>query len=120
MPSWMPASLSVHVVGNGRSARRPAGIGRISAAGAVASRPTTVSVRPAWIPTLASTLASKCADNLEPPIRPEIEIGSVDGQAVVVALVDELDAPQKPCLVEAKGAFGVTGAKGVDARVDFF
>ena len=53
--------------------------------------------------TLASTLASKCADNLEPPIRPEIEICSVDGQPVVVALVDELGASQKPCSVEEKG-----------------
>ncbi len=53
--------------------------------------------------TLASALASKCADNLEPPIRPEIEICSVDGQPVVVALVDELDASQKPCSVKEKG-----------------
>lgn len=52
---------------------------------------------------LASSLASKCADNLEPPVRPQMEICSVHGQPVVVALVDELDASQKPCSLKEKG-----------------
>lgn len=51
--------------------------------------------------TLASTLASQCDGNLEPPIRPEIEICFVDGQPVV-ADVQALDAGAKPCSVKIK------------------
>ena len=64
---------------------------------------------PDFVPTaidaqwLASTLASKCSDNLEPPIRPEIELCEVDGALVVVAAVDEIDAATKPCLVRGAG-----------------
>lgn len=52
-------------------------------------------------PKLASTLASMCADRLEPPVRPEIEICNVDGVPVVVAAVDELDSDRKPCIVKS-------------------
>ena len=54
-------------------------------------------------PKLASDLASACSDQLEPPIRPEIDIASVDGDPVVVALVDELPADRKPCYVKTRG-----------------
>jgi ATP-dependent DNA helicase RecG len=54
-------------------------------------------------PKLARDLSSACADQLEPPIRPEIDIGSVDGQPVVVARVDELPADRKPCHLKARG-----------------
>ena len=63
---------------------------------------------PDFIPTgvdasaLASALGARCADSFEPPVRVEIEICSVDGQQVVVAAVDELDAIQKPCSVKEK------------------
>ncbi|MCY3560788.1 MAG: putative DNA binding domain-containing protein [bacterium] len=50
-------------------------------------------------PRLASSLASACADNLQPAIRPEIEICTVDGIPVVVAAVDEISPGQKPCIV---------------------
>ena len=53
---------------------------------------------------LAATLASKCSDNLVPPIRPEIELCTVDGEFVVVAAVDELGSAAKPCLVEGAGS----------------
>ncbi len=51
---------------------------------------------------LASDLSDQCDSNLEPRILPEIEICEVDGQPVVVAAVDELDANQKPCFVLEK------------------
>lgn len=65
---------------------------------------------PDFVPTgidasrLAATLASKCSDNLVPPIRPEIELCTVDGEFVVVAAVDELGSAVKPCLVEGAGS----------------
>ncbi len=54
-------------------------------------------------PRLASDLASACADKLEPPIRPEIDIVTADGQPIVVAVVDPLPVNRKPCYVKARG-----------------
>lgn len=51
-------------------------------------------------PRIASSLASACADSLQPPIRPEIEICTVDGCPVVAAAVDEINPGQKPCVVK--------------------
>lgn len=55
---------------------------------------------------LAADLASTCADDLEPSIRPEIEIITMEGHQVVVALVEELSPAQKPCYVKSKGLEG--------------
>ena len=52
---------------------------------------------------LASDLASACSDQLDPPIRPEVDIVEVDGKAIVAAAVDELPTTQKPCFVKARG-----------------
>jgi ATP-dependent DNA helicase RecG len=52
---------------------------------------------------LAADLASACADQLEPPIRPEIEIIDVDGHNIVAAIVEELSPTQKPCFVKTRG-----------------
>jgi len=52
---------------------------------------------------LASDLASACADQLEPPIRPEIEILQIDGHPIVAAIVEELPPTQKPCFVKTRG-----------------
>ena len=52
---------------------------------------------------LASDLGSACADQLEPPIRPDIDVGEVEGHPVVIALVDELPPGQKPCYVKSRG-----------------
>jgi ATP-dependent DNA helicase RecG len=52
---------------------------------------------------LAADLASACADRLEPPIRPDIDIAIVDSRPVVVALIDELPTNQKPCYVKSRG-----------------
>lgn len=55
---------------------------------------------------LATDLAATCAEDLEPPIRPEIEIATIEGRQVVVALVEELLPTQKPCYVKSKGLQG--------------
>jgi ATP-dependent DNA helicase RecG len=52
---------------------------------------------------LASDLASACADQLEPPIRAEIDIVEVDGHPVVMAMIDALPADRKPCYVKTRG-----------------
>jgi ATP-dependent DNA helicase RecG len=52
---------------------------------------------------LAADLASACADQLEPPTRPEIEIVEIDGCLVVAAIVEELPPTQKPCFVKKRG-----------------
>ncbi|WP_322750630.1 MULTISPECIES: ATP-binding protein [unclassified Frankia] len=54
-------------------------------------------------PKVASDLASACADQLDPPIRPEIDIVAVDGRPVVVARVDELPTDRKPCHLRTRG-----------------
>ncbi len=54
-------------------------------------------------PKLAADLASACADQLEPPIRLEIDIADVGGRPVVVALIDELPTARKPCFVKSRG-----------------
>ena len=51
-------------------------------------------------PKLASDLASACSDQLDPPIRAEIDIVSIDGSPVVAALIDELPTALKPCFVK--------------------
>ena len=52
---------------------------------------------------IASDLADACAEQLEPPIRPEIEVVSVDGRLIVAAAIDELPQDRKPCFVKSKG-----------------
>jgi ATP-dependent DNA helicase RecG len=52
---------------------------------------------------LASDLASACVDQLEPPIRPDIDIATVDGKSVVVAVVEGLPPARKPCYVKNRG-----------------
>lgn len=54
-------------------------------------------------PKVAADLASACADRLEPPIRPEIDIVTVDDHPVVMAVIEPLPAGRKPCFVKAKG-----------------
>ena len=55
---------------------------------------------------LAADLAAACADDLEPSIRPEIEIVTIKGHQVVAALVEELSPAQKPCYVKSRGLEG--------------
>lgn len=52
---------------------------------------------------IASDLAAACAEQLEPPIRPEVEVVSVDGRLIIAAAIDELPPDRKPCFVKSKG-----------------
>ncbi len=55
---------------------------------------------------IADTLASQCSEVMTPPIRADIDIVQIDGNQVVVAVIDELPANQKPCFVTSKGIEG--------------
>ncbi|MEV0566737.1 ATP-binding protein [Dactylosporangium sp. NPDC050588] len=57
---------------------------------------------------MLADLAAMCRDDITPPLQPELTIGEVDGNAVVVALVNELPREQKPCYVTKKGINGGT------------
>lgn len=54
-------------------------------------------------PKLASDLASQAADMLDPPLRPEIEIVTIEGKPIVAARVDELPVDRRPCYVRKRG-----------------
>ena len=54
-------------------------------------------------PKLAGDLASTCADDLDPPIRPYIDIVTIGERRIVAALVDELPAGRKPCYLKRQG-----------------
>ena len=54
-------------------------------------------------PQLAGDLASACAEELCPPIVPDIDIVTIGGRSVVAALVDELPTVRKPCYVRRQG-----------------
>jgi ATP-dependent DNA helicase RecG len=49
--------------------------------------------------TMKAALASKARNALEPPVTLEIDESTVDGEPVIVAVVQELDPSQKPCRV---------------------
>lgn len=54
-------------------------------------------------PRLAGDLASACADGLVPAVRPEIDVATVEGRAVVAARVEELGHERRPCHVRSRG-----------------
>jgi ATP-dependent DNA helicase RecG len=63
-----------------------------------------------WEPTgvddaakLQADLASLCADQMEPPLRPFVQFWDVDGNALVTAEVPELPQDQKPCYYRGGG-----------------
>ena len=62
-------------------------------------------------------IASMCANNLALPVRPEIELCTVDGEHVVVAAVDELDHTAKPCLVTGAGSAAYIRTHDGDRRL---
>jgi ATP-dependent DNA helicase RecG len=61
---------------------------------------------------MAKDFAATCSDEMEPPLRPFIQIHQFEGVHILVAEVPELDASQRPCYY--KGA-GIT--KGSFTRV---
>ncbi|HWK89593.1 MAG TPA: ATP-binding protein, partial [Longimicrobium sp.] len=52
---------------------------------------------------LQADLASLCADQMEPPLRPLITTWDVQGKAVISAEFPELDRAQKPCYYRGGG-----------------
>lgn len=56
---------------------------------------------------MKTSLASKARQALEPPVVLEITEEMVDGQSVIVAVVPELNASQKPCRVSGGAHRGV-------------
>lgn len=52
---------------------------------------------------IASDLASACASDVDPPLRPVIKQFQIEGKWVIVAEIGEIDASLKPCFVSARG-----------------
>ena len=52
---------------------------------------------------LAADLASTCSDDLDPSIRPEIDIAFVEDHPVVVAQINPLEYQRRPCYVRREG-----------------
>lgn len=63
---------------------------------------------------IRDALASACNDEMEPPVRAEIDIVDFEGGAVVVAQVTELDPRFKPCYVKAQGEYNGSFTRGGD------
>ncbi|WP_199512098.1 ATP-binding protein [Nucisporomicrobium flavum] len=61
---------------------------------------------------LASDLASLCSNDMDPPLRPHIQILAFEGVQLVVAEIPELPREQKPCFYRGSGL-----AKGAYTRV---
>ena len=53
--------------------------------------------------SLANSLASACADSVEPAVRANIEIVSVDGTPIVAAAIPPTDRQIRPCYVKTQG-----------------
>lgn len=50
-------------------------------------------------------VAGMCADDLEPPVRADIEVGFVEQAPILVVTVPELDPRHKPCFVKQRGPY---------------
>ncbi|MDT4989993.1 MAG: ATP-dependent helicase RecG [Micromonosporaceae bacterium] len=76
---------------------------------------TNFSIADAFDPArIRDALAATCADDMEPPVRAEIDIVDLDGRAVVVAEIPELDPRFKPCYVKARGEYNGSFTRGGD------
>jgi ATP-dependent DNA helicase RecG len=63
---------------------------------------------------IRDALAAACSDDMQPPVRAEIEIVPHEGALVVVAEVGELDPRFKPCYVAARGEYNGSFTRGGD------
>jgi ATP-dependent DNA helicase RecG len=63
---------------------------------------------------IRDALAGVCADDLEPPVRAEIDIIDVEGGTVVVAEIPQLDPRFKPCYVKSRGEYNGSFTRGGD------
>lgn len=62
-----------------------------------------------------NALVQRAADDMEPPVRGEIEVEIVDGTRRIVRFdVPEFQAHQKPCHVKTKGTYGGSYIRGGD------
>ncbi|MGQ0777519.1 MAG: ATP-binding protein [Pseudonocardiales bacterium] len=52
---------------------------------------------------LRDDLFSAVSDQLEPPVRPSVELVEVDGTVLVVAEINPLPSDQRPCYVASRG-----------------
>jgi len=63
---------------------------------------------------MRDALASACADEMEPPVRADIDIVELDDGAVVVAEIPELDPRFKPSYVKSRGEYNGSFTRGGD------
>lgn len=59
-------------------------------------------------------VAGMCADELEPPVRADIEIRLVERSPVLMVTVPELDPRHKPCFVKQRGEYHGSFIRGGD------
>ncbi len=52
---------------------------------------------------LQHDFASLCCNEMEPPIRPAIQLHNIHGKHIVTATIPELPVQQKPCYLRASG-----------------
>ncbi|WKD61848.1 Divergent AAA domain protein [Corynebacterium ciconiae DSM 44920] len=55
---------------------------------------------------IADALAGMCANDMQPPVRADIELVEFEGATVVTAVVPSLPLEEKPCYVKTKGKYG--------------
>lgn len=63
---------------------------------------------------IRDALAGACANDLEPPVRAEIDIVDFEGGTVVVAEIPQLDPRFKPCYVKSRGEYNGSFTRGGD------
>ncbi len=63
---------------------------------------------------LADSLASACMDQVEPPVRAQIEVVEFEGATLAVAAVPALEQAKRPCYVKTQGLERGTYLRGHD------
>lgn len=63
---------------------------------------------------LQDRVAGICADDLEPPVRADIDVQLSQGMPVLVVTVPELDPRHKPCFVKEQGEYRGSYLRGGD------
>jgi ATP-dependent DNA helicase RecG len=63
---------------------------------------------------MRDALAGVCADDMQPPIRAEIEIMAFEGASLVVAEIPEIGTAARPCYIKGRGEFQGSFIRGGD------
>ena len=63
---------------------------------------------------IRESLARACADDVAPPVRPDVEIVPFEGAYVVVANIPEIDPLSKPCYLKDRGEYQGSFIRGGD------